>query len=49
MEISIKNLQLIKDALDTRIDMLSRTNPDNPDIIMCERLRDDIEALLLNQ
>lgn len=49
MEISIKNLRLIKDALDTRIDMLSRITPENPDIVMCERLRDDIEALLLNQ
>ena len=49
MEISIKNIRIIKDALDTRIDMLSRTNPENTDIVMCERLRDDIEALLLNQ
>lgn len=49
MEISIKNLRIIKDALDTRIDTLSQTNPENPDIILCERLRDDIESLLLNQ
>ena len=47
MDIAVKDLQLIKDALDYRIAHLSLLEEGGQDLARYERLRDDIEELIL--